>query len=165
MSHRRAVYAVGVVLLAATTGIGCSGASHRDDRAGYYSQNQYATSQYQDHGGATYYRDDRGTTRHEEKWDRCDERRASRPADCDRQARSTYDEHLASRVKKTLDQDKRTRDLDVDANARGGVVTLTGHVDHDRQKRHAGEIAKTVKGVKRIRNEIQVGSSATRYER
>ena len=156
MKSMRPMYAIGVVLLAASVGVGCSRAERHDRATGYSYQNQYATGQYQDRGAtAPAYDRDRTTTSRGDTYDRGYE---SEHHSVMHPAQWTADERLAHRVKKTLENDKRTHDLEVDADARGGVVTLTGRANTDRQKRHAGEIAKTVKGVKRVKNEIEVGS-------
>ncbi len=157
MRAMRPMYAIGVLLLAASVGVGCSRAERHDRATGYSYQNQYATGQYQDRGAtAPAYDRDRTVTSRGDTYDHGYE--SDRHEATHEGHHWTSDERLAHRVKKTLENDKRTRDLDVDADARGGVVTLTGHANTDRQKRHASEIAKTVKGVKRVKNEIEVGS-------
>jgi osmotically-inducible protein OsmY len=56
-----------------------------------------------------------------------------------------------------LDRSLKARDIDVTTNA--GVVTLTGRVDNDAQKREAEAIAKETEGVTRVDNKLQVGGN------
>ncbi|MBI3768492.1 MAG: BON domain-containing protein [Deltaproteobacteria bacterium] len=67
---------------------------------------------------------------------------------------------LASHVKRTLAANKQTRSLHVGVQAHAGVITLTGRVHTGSQKRHAGEVAHKVVGVKRVHNAIKVGSAS-----
>jgi hyperosmotically inducible protein len=59
------------------------------------------------------------------------------------------------RMKLAQDQDVKGGALDVDV--KDGVVVLKGRVDTDRAKARAGKIAKKVKGVKDVDNELVVG--------
>jgi osmotically-inducible protein OsmY len=70
------------------------------------------------------------------------------------------DHDLASHVKRTLAANKQTRSLHVGVQAHAGVVTLTGRVHTGSQKRHAGEVAYKVAGVKRVHNAIKVGHAS-----
>ncbi|HEX4773680.1 MAG TPA: BON domain-containing protein [Bryobacteraceae bacterium] len=59
------------------------------------------------------------------------------------------------RIKLTQDQDVKGGALDV--LVKDGVVTLKGRVDTDHAKTRAGKLAKKVKGVKDVDNELIVG--------
>lgn len=52
------------------------------------------------------------------------------------------------------DPDAKVGGLDVDAKA--GVITLTGTVETEQQKQKAGKLAKKVKGVKQVINNINL---------
>jgi hyperosmotically inducible periplasmic protein len=59
------------------------------------------------------------------------------------------------RIKLADDQDVKGGALDVDV--KDGVVTLKGRVDTERAKARAGKLAKKIKGVKDVDNELVVG--------
>jgi osmotically-inducible protein OsmY len=56
-----------------------------------------------------------------------------------------------------LDPDVKGRTIDV--SAAGGVVTLTGSVESDAQRKTAEQIAGETDGVRGVRNELQVGNA------
>jgi osmotically-inducible protein OsmY len=56
-----------------------------------------------------------------------------------------------------LDRSLKARDIDVTTNA--GVVTLTGRVENEAQKREAEAIAKETGGVTRVDNKLQIGAT------
>jgi len=56
-----------------------------------------------------------------------------------------------------LDRSLKARDIDVTTN--GGVVTLTGRVENEAQKREAEAIAKETAGVARVDNKLQIGGT------
>ena len=56
-----------------------------------------------------------------------------------------------------LDADVKGRQIDVDTN--DGVVTLKGTVDTAEQKQQAEQIARGTEGVKRVVNQLVVGTS------
>lgn len=63
-------------------------------------------------------------------------------------------------VKTALSNDAATRNYDVKAESNDdGEVTLSGHVDSNRQKRLAEKIASSVQGVTSIDNDIEVKAS------
>lgn len=67
------------------------------------------------------------------------------------------DDHgLSSRVKKALGEDHRYKYADVNVVTFKGVVQLSGFVNTKDQKNRAGDLAKTVEGVKEIENNITV---------
>lgn len=68
------------------------------------------------------------------------------------------DTRIVSKVeaKLAIDPDINPFDLDVDSDL--GVVTLRGQVRTGGQKREAEAIARNTVGVKRVRNEIEVGT-------
>ncbi len=59
------------------------------------------------------------------------------------------------RMKLTTDPDVKGGALDV--SVKDGVVTIKGRVDSDKGKSRATKLAKKVKGVKSVDNELQVG--------
>jgi osmotically-inducible protein OsmY len=59
------------------------------------------------------------------------------------------------RIKLTQDQDVKGGALDV--AVKDGVVTIKGRVDTEHAKSKAGKLAKKVKGVKDVDNELTVG--------
>jgi osmotically-inducible protein OsmY len=70
------------------------------------------------------------------------------------------DRQLSTRVKQALSKDTQLRSTDVDVEASHGTVTLNGRVDQDSQRRKAEQLARKVKGVKKVENRIQVGSAS-----
>jgi hyperosmotically inducible protein len=58
------------------------------------------------------------------------------------------------RMKITRDVDAKGGGLDV--SVKDGVVTLRGRVDKDKQKEKVEKLAKKVKGVKQVVNEVRV---------
>lgn len=65
------------------------------------------------------------------------------------------DRHLTLHVKRALAANNQTSSVGVTAHR--GVVTLTGHVHKESQKRKATELAHKVAGVKHVHNHIRVG--------
>jgi len=63
------------------------------------------------------------------------------------------------RIKLTGDQDVGKDDIKVDVKQ--GVVTLSGTVDSDREKGKAAKLAKKVKGVKQVVNNITLKEKAS----
>ena len=67
------------------------------------------------------------------------------------------DDHtLSSHVKKALKDDPRYKYDDVNVVTFKGVVQLSGFVNTKDQMHRAGDLAKTVKGVKEVQNNITV---------
>lgn len=78
----------------------------------------------------------------------------------DRYERSTGeyidDKTIATKVKSDLFADKSVSGFAVKVESYKGVVQLSGFVDTAAQKNRAGEIARGVKGVKEVKNNIIV---------
>jgi hyperosmotically inducible protein len=76
----------------------------------------------------------------------------------DRYHRSTGeyldDKSLSTRVKAALLADKVVSGLDVKVQTYEGVVQLSGFVDTPAQQQRAAEIARTVHGVREVRNDL-----------
>ena len=66
------------------------------------------------------------------------------------------DKGIASRVRKALSADTQYKYDDVNVVSFKGVLQLSGFVNSRDQKDRAGDIAKTVEGVKEIANKISV---------
>ncbi|MBV9265727.1 MAG: BON domain-containing protein [Acidobacteriaceae bacterium] len=60
------------------------------------------------------------------------------------------------RIKLTSDPDVKGG-IGLDVTVKDGVVTLKGRVDTDKAKNRASKLAKKVKGVKEVENELTVG--------
>lgn len=66
------------------------------------------------------------------------------------------DATLTARVKAALIRDDTTKARQINVETYRSVVQLGGFVDDDQQKMRAGEIARDVKGVKEVRNDLEV---------
>lgn len=71
------------------------------------------------------------------------------------------DEELQKHVLDELDWEPSINAAQIGVTARGGVVTLTGHVPAFTEKHTAEKVVKRVHGVKAIANEIEVRPSDT----
>jgi len=69
------------------------------------------------------------------------------------------DDAISDQVRIKLSSDPVVKGGGLDADVKNGVVTLTGTVAEQRQKDKAGKIAKSVKGVKSVINNITVAKS------
>lgn len=67
-------------------------------------------------------------------------------------------------VKFNLNTDFTLEDSDIDAIVADGVVTLSGTVQNTYEKKHAGELASDVKGVRKIINDISVNYLSPRSD-
>jgi hyperosmotically inducible protein len=67
------------------------------------------------------------------------------------------DSTLATNVQKALKADAKTKNLDIKAEVSKGVVTLTGKAGDTRWKARAETVARSVKGVKSVTNNITIG--------
>src|SRR5688572_13097400 len=78
----------------------------------------------------------------------------------DRYERSTGeyidDKAIGTKVKKELVADKQVSALDVKVDTYRGVVQLSGFVDTPEQKNRAGEVARSVQGVREVQYNIIV---------
>jgi osmotically-inducible protein OsmY len=73
---------------------------------------------------------------------------------------STEDAATTAKVKTALALSKTVSAYDLEVTTEAGVVTLTGRVPSETAKSLAGEIARDVKGVAEVRNEIAVDPTA-----
>jgi len=64
------------------------------------------------------------------------------------------DSYITSSVKTQLATDKLVSLTRVEVETNNGVVYLTGQVQTDEQRSHAGSVASQVKGVKRVVNNL-----------
>lgn len=78
-----------------------------------------------------------------------DERSAGRQLD---------DSAITSKIKAEMIGDHEVKARDIDVDTLDGVVYLTGLVDSEREKARAEAIARTVPGVKAVRNNLSIGS-------
>jgi osmotically-inducible protein OsmY len=71
--------------------------------------------------------------------------------------RQIDDASIKTSVKAKLAADVKLSTLtNIEVNSTNGVVTLAGQVDNPDQKRLAADVARTVDGVVRVNNELQV---------
>ena len=71
--------------------------------------------------------------------------------------RQVDDAAIKTSVKAKLAADVRLSTLtNIEVNSTNGVVTLAGQVRSDEERRMAGEVARSVDGVVRVNNELQV---------
>jgi hyperosmotically inducible protein len=66
------------------------------------------------------------------------------------------DSMITTKVKAALIGDKTTKAYQIDVSTRDGVVQLSGFVDSAVAKTEAERLARTVKGVREIRNDLEV---------
>lgn len=71
------------------------------------------------------------------------------------------DATITAAVKTKLLADARIHGFDINVDTHAGVVTLTGGTDNAAAKTAAGELAATVEGVARVRNEVIVAAQGT----
>ena len=67
------------------------------------------------------------------------------------------DDRISDQVRMRLATDPDVKGGAFDVTVADGVVTIKGRVDSDRGKTKATKLAKKVKGVKQVDNELQVG--------
>ncbi len=72
-------------------------------------------------------------------------------------APSSPDDRISDQVRMKLATDPDVKGGALDVAVQGGVVTIKGRVDTDKGKSKATKLAKKVKGVKQVDNELQVG--------
>ncbi|MDG4476492.1 BON domain-containing protein [Thiovibrio frasassiensis] len=65
---------------------------------------------------------------------------------------------ITAKVKTELIGDKNVKARNIDVDTVSGVVVLSGYVDSQHESNRAAFLAKSVSGVVRVRNELQVGS-------
>lgn len=90
---------------------------------------------------------------------------AAAPAAAQTSADTTRgDEWATVKIQTALYRDLRFRGRHLTVDTVEGVVTLRGKVDSDEAKAAAAEVARSVDGVKSVRNELQVVPAAERAE-
>jgi len=72
-------------------------------------------------------------------------------------ARGDPDDRISDQVRMKLATDPDVKGGALDVTVKGGVVVIKGRVDSDKGKAKATHLAKKVKGVKDVDNELQVG--------
>lgn len=70
---------------------------------------------------------------------------------------SSSDDRIYDQVRMKLAGDADVKGGDIEVTVKDGAVTLTGKVESDRGKKRAETLAKKVKGVKSVDNELIVG--------
>lgn len=68
------------------------------------------------------------------------------------------DAAITAKVKTELIGEKNVQARNIDVDTVAGVVVLSGYVDSQQEANRAGLLAKSVSGVVRVKNELQVGS-------
>ena len=68
------------------------------------------------------------------------------------------DAAITAKVKTELIGEKNVQARNIDVDTIAGVVVLSGYVDSQQEANRAGLLAKSVSGVVRVKNELQVGS-------
>jgi osmotically-inducible protein OsmY len=76
------------------------------------------------------------------------------PAD---QKPANSDDRISDQVRMKLATDADVKGGALDVTVKDGVVTIKGRVDTDKSKSKASKLAKKVKGVKDVDNELLVG--------
>jgi len=71
--------------------------------------------------------------------------------------RQTDDATITARVKIALIKDPLTKARKIDVDTVNGMVTLTGIVETEAEKKRAEEVAKKVEGVRGVKNNLMVG--------
>ena len=66
------------------------------------------------------------------------------------------DSMLTATVKAKLTEDSTTKAYEINVGTQKGVVQLTGFVDSTTMKARAGELARSVDGVKEVRNDLEI---------
>lgn len=72
-------------------------------------------------------------------------------------APANTDDRISDQVRMKLATDPDVKGGALDVAVQGGVVTIKGRVDTDKGKSKATKLAKKVKGVKDVDNELTVG--------
>lgn len=68
------------------------------------------------------------------------------------------DATITAKVKSELIAEKNVKARNIDVDTVAGVVVLSGYVDSRQEADRAGQLARTVPGVVRVKNELRVGS-------
>ncbi len=75
----------------------------------------------------------------------------------DQKKPANSDDRISDQVRMRLATDADVKGGALDVTVKDGVVTMKGRVDTDKGKNKATKLAKKVKGVKDVDNELQVG--------
>jgi len=78
------------------------------------------------------------------------------------EAEQTSDIWLKAKIVTTYALSEHLNPFTIDVNVNNGAVTLTGMVENDIENDLAGELAKGVKGVKKVDNKLNVNPEAKR---
>ncbi|HUP90637.1 MAG TPA: BON domain-containing protein [Solimonas sp.] len=70
------------------------------------------------------------------------------------------DAAITTKIRATLLADEQLKALEIHIDTSGGVVDLTGFAGSGAQINQAAEIARGVKGVKKVRNDIRLRTAA-----
>ena len=81
----------------------------------------------------------------------------SAPAALAQQKAATSDDRIFDQVRMRLATDQDVKGGALDVTVKDGVVTIKGRVDTEKGKNRATKLAKKVKGVKEVDNELIVG--------
>lgn len=77
--------------------------------------------------------------------------------DADQSIGATVDDGvITTQVKTKLIADSRTEAYKINVETKGGVVQLAGFVDSEEAKRTAGEVARSVEGVREVDNDLEI---------
>jgi osmotically-inducible protein OsmY len=79
------------------------------------------------------------------------------PAQTGGKKAGSSDDRISDQVRMKLATDPDVKGGALDVTVADGVVTIKGRVDTDKGKSKATKLAKKVKGVKSVDNELQVG--------
>ena len=112
-------------------------------------------------GGTNSQAEDKATTGHtldSETGTKAGEMRTDSHDNAAKSDGMTDDTSLATNVGKALKADSLTSALDIKVSVDGGAVTLTGKAAGLRWKSRAAVVAASVKGVKSVKNDIEIGS-------
>ena len=88
------------------------------------------------------------------------DRPADRPATAKRSDQPIDDSVITTKVKAELVKDKQVRARDIEVKTVNGVVELTGTARTKGEASKAASIARKVKGVKSVKNDIQVAAAS-----
>jgi hyperosmotically inducible protein len=86
-----------------------------------------------------------------------DVRNDLRVGDADQSVGQAIDDGtITTQVKAKLIADSRTDAYKINVDTQGGVVQLSGFVDNDEARRTAGEVARSVSGVRDVDNDLEI---------
>ena len=92
--------------------------------------------------------------------DRAADRPADRPSTAKRSDQPIDDSVITTKVKADLAKDKQVRGRDIEVKTVNGVVELTGTARTKGEASKAASIARKVKGVRSVKNDIQVAAAS-----